>query len=54
MAKFDHHLHTARHSPDSTIDPLVLIERAHACGLDGVVITEHDFQWPADELAELA
>ncbi|MBV8382272.1 MAG: PHP domain-containing protein, partial [Planctomycetaceae bacterium] len=54
MAKFDHHLHTARHSPDSTIDPLVLIERAYACGLDGVVITEHDFQWPADELAELA
>ncbi len=54
MPKFDHHLHTSRHSPDSVIDPLVLIERACAVGLDGVVITEHDFQWPADELAELA
>jgi predicted metal-dependent phosphoesterase TrpH len=54
MPKFDHHLHTARHSPDSSIDPLALLERARAVGLDGVVITEHDFQWPAEELAELA
>ena len=45
MPKFDHHLHTSRHSPDSVIDPLVLIERARAVGLDGVVITEHDYQW---------
>jgi predicted metal-dependent phosphoesterase TrpH len=54
MAKLDHHLHTSRHSPDSVIDPLVLIERARAVGLDGVVITEHDYQWEAGELAELA
>src|SRR5258708_14083259 len=54
MPKFDHHLHTSRHSPDSIIDPLVLIERARAVGLDGVVITEHDYQWEADELADLA
>jgi predicted metal-dependent phosphoesterase TrpH len=54
MPKFDHHLHTSRHSPDSIIDPLVLIERARGVGLDGVVITEHDYQWAADELAELA
>ncbi len=52
--KFDHHLHTARHSPDSIIDPIDLIERARVIGLDGVVITEHDYQWKADELAELA
>jgi predicted metal-dependent phosphoesterase TrpH len=52
--KFDHHLHTARHSPDSVIDPLELIDRARAIGLDGVVITEHDYQWEAEELAELA
>jgi predicted metal-dependent phosphoesterase TrpH len=52
--KFDHHLHTARHSPDSSIDPYELVERARQIGLDGVVITEHDFQWPDDELAELA
>jgi predicted metal-dependent phosphoesterase TrpH len=52
--KIDHHLHTARHSPDSSIDPDEMIERAREIGLDGVVITEHDFQWPEDELAELA
>ncbi|MGZ3381038.1 MAG: PHP-associated domain-containing protein [Isosphaeraceae bacterium] len=52
--RFDHHLHTAKHSPDSSIDPWELIEHAREIGLDGVVITEHDYQWEADELAELA
>jgi predicted metal-dependent phosphoesterase TrpH len=52
--KFDHHLHTARHSPDSVINPLDLIESARELGLDGVVITEHDYQWEAEELADLA
>ena len=52
--KFDHHVHTARHSPDSSIDPLKLIERAREIGLDGLVITEHDYQWEAGELSELA
>ena len=52
--RFDHHLHTARHSPDSSIDPLELIAKARQIGLDGVVITEHDYQWEPDELAELA
>ena len=54
MAKFDHHVHTSKHSPDSVIDPHELIERAKAVGLDGVVITEHDYQWKRDELADLA
>jgi predicted metal-dependent phosphoesterase TrpH len=54
MARFDHHVHTSRHSPDSIIDPLVLLERARLAGLDGVVVTEHDHQWEPDELAELA
>ncbi len=52
--RFDHHLHTAKHSPDSNIDPWELIDHARAIGLDGVVITEHDYQWEADELADLA
>jgi predicted metal-dependent phosphoesterase TrpH len=52
--RFDHHLHTSRHSPDSEIDPLELVERAAEIGLDGVVITEHDYQWEAGELGELA
>ena len=53
MAKIDHHVHTSRHSPDSVIDPEVLIERANRAGLDAVVITEHDYQWLPGELAEL-
>ena len=53
MAKIDHHVHTSRHSPDSVIDPEVLVERARLAGLDAVVITEHDYQWEADELADL-
>src|SRR4029450_13239801 len=52
--KFDHHLHTSRHSPDSALDPLELVERAVEIGLDGVVITEPDYQWDAAELGELA
>ncbi len=52
--KFDHHLHTSRHSPDSSLAPLDLIESAREVGLDGVVITEHDYQWQPDELAEIA
>jgi predicted metal-dependent phosphoesterase TrpH len=52
--KIDHHLHTSRHSPDSLIDPLELVERARGIGLDGLVITEHDYQWELEELAELA
>jgi predicted metal-dependent phosphoesterase TrpH len=52
--KIDHHLHTYRHSPDSMIDPLELVEYAREIGLDGLAITEHDYQWEADELAELA
>ena len=53
MAKIDHHVHTSRHSPDSVIEPHVLVERARRAGLDAVVITEHDYQWEPGELAEL-
>jgi predicted metal-dependent phosphoesterase TrpH len=52
--KFDHHLHTARHSPDSSIDPWRMVMRAREIGLAGLVITEHDYQWEPDELSELA
>jgi predicted metal-dependent phosphoesterase TrpH len=53
MTTIDHHLHTSRHSPDSLMDPSELIERARRLRLDVVVITDHDFLWPADELEEL-
>ncbi len=48
--KFDMHLHTTRHSPDSVMTPEELVGRAVEIGLDGVVITEHDYQWTEDEL----
>jgi hypothetical protein len=51
--KFDLHLHTCRHSPDSVIDPDALLLRAQEIGLNGVVITEHDWLWTEEELAEL-
>ncbi len=53
VMKFDLHLHTTRHSPDSEMDPFVMLRRARALGLDGVVITEHDWLWTGDELDEL-
>ncbi len=51
--RIDHHIHTRRHSPDSDIDPLELVEYAREIGLHAVVITEHDYQWDSDELDEL-
>ena len=51
--KFDLHMHTTRHSPDSRMDPVALCRRAEEIGLDGVVITEHDWLWTEAELDEL-
>ncbi|AWM42229.1 PHP domain protein [Gemmata obscuriglobus] len=51
--KFDLHMHTARHSPDADSDPFDLVESALEAGLDGIVITEHDFLWTESELEEL-
>jgi predicted metal-dependent phosphoesterase TrpH len=51
--KFDLHLHTKRHSPDSEMDPFEMLERAKEVGLDGLVITEHDWLWTEPELDEL-
>jgi predicted metal-dependent phosphoesterase TrpH len=51
--RFDLHLHTRRHSLDSRIDPFDLVRRATDIGLNGLVITEHDWLWTEDELAEL-
>jgi len=48
--KFDMHMHTTRHSPDSQMDPFVMPRRAEEIGLDGVVITEHDWMWMEEEL----
>jgi predicted metal-dependent phosphoesterase TrpH len=51
--KFDLHMHTARHSPDADSDPFELVQAAIKAGLDGMVITEHDYLWTEEELDEL-
>jgi predicted metal-dependent phosphoesterase TrpH len=51
--RFDMHMHTTRHSPDSQMDPEAMVRRARQIGLDGVVITEHDWLWTEAELEEL-
>jgi predicted metal-dependent phosphoesterase TrpH len=51
--KFDLHMHTTRYSPDSDMDPFSLVRQARRIGLDGVVITEHDWLWTEEELEEL-
>jgi len=51
---FDLHVHTERHSECSRIEPAHLVRLAVRAGLDGLVITEHHYQWSPDELRELA
>lgn len=50
----DLHVHTSRYSPCAeTIDPEDLGLVMEKAGLDGLVITEHDHLWPAEEIARL-
>jgi predicted metal-dependent phosphoesterase TrpH len=51
--RVDAHLHTRRHSRCSRLDEHQLIAQAVRRGLQGVVITEHHYQWGADELEDL-
>jgi predicted metal-dependent phosphoesterase TrpH len=50
---FDLHLHTSRHSLDSIMTPESMVRQARVIGLDGVVITEHDWLWTQEELDQL-
>lgn len=50
----DLHVHTEAHSPCSRIDPAVVVRQAIRAGLDGVVITEHYYQWRERDLEALA
>lgn len=49
----DTHLHTSRHSSCSRIDEKRLLQQAVKRGLDGLVLTEHHYQWPESELQQL-
>ena len=52
--KLDLHVHTRRHSPDSTIEPDELARAAASAGLHGVVLTEHDWLWTESEIDALS
>lgn len=47
------HCHTAEHSRCSSIEAVELVRQVYAKGLQGLVITDHHYLWPAKELAEL-
>lgn len=51
--RLDLHTHTAVWSTDSNLLPHDLIAHAAKCGLDGVVLTEHDVVWPPDRISAL-
>lgn len=50
----DIHIHTKPVSYCSEIDPVEMIKRAKAMGLDGVCITEHDAIWSREEIEKLS
>jgi 3',5'-nucleoside bisphosphate phosphatase len=47
------HCHTAGHSPCSHANAVDLVRQISRRGLEGVVITDHQFLWPEDELRAL-
>lgn len=47
----DLHTHTREHSSCAKQSLEALVRRAAEVGLDGIVITDHDYLWPATELA---
>jgi predicted metal-dependent phosphoesterase TrpH len=50
----DLHTHTRPLSWDSFLTPDELIERSKAAGLDGICLSEHDYFWKPEDVAELA
>jgi len=51
--KIDLHVHTSRYSPCSHLAPEDLAALIPDSGLDGIVISEHDWQWSPDEIKGL-
>ena len=50
----DLHTHTHPSSWDSFLTPDELVEQCKEAGLDGLVLSEHDWAWEPDEVTELA
>jgi len=47
------HAHSSRYSKCSHVDPVALVKQAEAKGMQGIIITEHRYQWKEDELKDL-
>jgi len=47
------HVHSRRHSECSYAEPVELVRQALKKHLQGIVLTEHQYLWPEEELAEL-
>jgi len=47
------HAHSKKHSTCSKADPVDIVRRARKKGVQGVIITEHQYQWTPEELVEL-
>ncbi|MDP2919378.1 MAG: PHP domain-containing protein, partial [Dehalococcoidia bacterium] len=50
----DLHTHTTPNSDDSFLSPTELILQAKKSGLDGICLTEHDWYWSHEAVAQLA
>ena len=50
----DLHVHTRPYSDDSDLDPQELLQQAKRSGLDGICLTEHDFFWKEEDIAQLS
>lgn len=51
--RIDIHTHTGRYSPCSLLSPEELIRASVRAGLDGIIITEHNYRWKGNEIEEL-
>lgn len=47
------HCHTSNHSPDGFVPAADVVRRLLELQFSGVVFTDHNYCWPAEELAEL-
>src|ERR1039457_559360 len=47
------HCHSAEHSSCSTVSAIDLVRQVHAKGLQGLVLTDHHYLWPLEDMVEL-
>ena len=47
---FDTHIHTRDHSPDARVRADVICRMAGDAGLDGIILTDHDYVWYPHEI----